>query len=370
MSRLWWSSFIVPVFRLADACEPRHNQSQASTGLCLRICIQHVKILRPSPKIEIRLQGEHTGLDSYTTGDVVQGSALITAPHNLPLGGVDIYLQCTCVHVTTKIINFNSQAGISQTKFYGAINHARSKAQHTFLSVHQPTNEFKSTIPNILRKDQEYEYPFTFTIPAQLPSRSCNHLAQNESVKHLHSMLPSTLGDSGCENIDDFTSDMARISYRIKVKLSDQSTSKTSETPLLTVTKCIWVVLKTMEEFPAEMMRNTLCWTHRQVLLGNARFVNQPSWLSIDVMQPKPIQLPNFRTPGQRQYHGNYETTICLQGEFKSTQTSVNLQHTQSHYLVQRNPMGRPSRHALSDIVLSRWSGNLQRRLTTVKTKG
>lgn len=81
----------------------------------------------------------------------MQGSALITAPHNLPLRGADIYLQCTCVHVTTKIINSNSQAGISQTKFM-AINHARSKARHTFLSVHQPTNELKSTIPNIFEE--------------------------------------------------------------------------------------------------------------------------------------------------------------------------------------------------------------------------
>lgn len=148
--------------------------------------------------------------------------------------------------------------------------------------MRQPTNERKSTILNTLKKGQEYKFSFCFTIPEQLPSRSCNHLAQNESVHHLHSILPSSLGDPGCKRIDDFTSDMAQISYRIRENPLDPLTAKCSDKPLSTATECIRGIPKTLEEPPTEIMWNTICWTHRQVLLGNARFGYQQGWLSIE----------------------------------------------------------------------------------------
>lgn len=50
---------------------------------------------RPSrPKIEIQLVGQKPRIvNTYTTGDQINGTAIITVEHETPFGAIDIVLQ-------------------------------------------------------------------------------------------------------------------------------------------------------------------------------------------------------------------------------------------------------------------------------------
>ncbi|KAJ5873181.1 hypothetical protein N7455_003724 [Penicillium solitum] len=248
---------------------------------------------RSSPKIEIQLKGEENGpKDSYTTGSVVEGTVVITMPQNLPLGTVAIFFQ-----------------GISQVRFYRAINHGRSKTQHTFLSLRQPPDEMKLPTPRISKKGQQYKFPFSFIIPEKLPPRSCSHFTQSEQIENSHRKLPATFGDRGCSlAIDGFASAMTCVSYRIRVKLSTPLSTEV----LLTETRCVPVIPTALEEPPVEVEGNSLYLTQRNISLGKGLSGSQSGQLSVEVVQPKPVQLPSFGEGA----HNNASTVATMKLEY------------------------------------------------------
>ena len=55
--------------------------------------------------------------------------------------------------------------GISQVRFYRALNHGRPKTQHTFLSLRQPPDEMKVPTPRISKKDSSTGFHSALSFP-------------------------------------------------------------------------------------------------------------------------------------------------------------------------------------------------------------
>ncbi|CAG8942405.1 unnamed protein product [Penicillium salamii] len=263
----------------------------------------NLRFMRTSPKIDIQLNQNLPGdVDYYTTGNVVEGTVFITVPHGLPLGAVQIHLQ-----------------GISKIKFHRALQHGRANTQHTFLSLRHPQDETKIPMPaSITNKSHNYRIPFSFVLPNKLPPQSCNHFTKSKHIENSHRNLPATMGDRGCQApIDEFFTDKACVSYRIRVRISNSLVANSA----LSKTKCIRVIPHSLEEPPIETMGNKLYLTHIRRALSNGPFCSKSGWLSAEALQPRSIRLPNPKTT----MHENLGTTATIDLEFVGRQSPPKL---------------------------------------------
>jgi hypothetical protein len=101
----------------------------------------------------------------------------------------------------------------------------RSEATHQFLKLVMPLDHSLMPQPRILHAGQTHTFPFTFVVPQQLLPRACSHKVDSDHVHQTHLQLPPSLGDPELAGfngllLDDFAPEMSRITYGIKVKVS------------------------------------------------------------------------------------------------------------------------------------------------------
>ncbi|KAJ5679861.1 hypothetical protein N7462_008105 [Penicillium macrosclerotiorum] len=169
---------------------------------------------RSNPKISIELAGQQKGLvNSYTTGDQIEGVANITVDQDTRFDEVEIVLQ-----------------GTSHTTVERAACPGRTGSQQMFLKLRQPIEDSEYPTPRVLESGRTYSFPFTFVIPDRLLPQVCTHSRANAHVHRAHTMLPPTLGDpmlagNGKALLDDMAPDMSQISYIVRVNLLKRSST-------------------------------------------------------------------------------------------------------------------------------------------------
>ncbi|BCR82737.1 arrestin (or S-antigen), N-terminal domain protein [Aspergillus chevalieri] len=161
--------------------------------------------LRRRPKIQIALKNQQPNLvNTYTTGDRIDGAATITVDHDIPFDNLDITFE-----------------GTSRTTVERASVPGQSGAHQTFLKLRQPIDHYPS--PRILQPGHTYVFPFTFVVPDRLLPQACNHPKDHGHLEHAHTLLPPTLGDTmvtlrngKSALVDDLCPEMCRVAYFIR----------------------------------------------------------------------------------------------------------------------------------------------------------
>ncbi|KAF7624902.1 hypothetical protein F9C07_2231898 [Aspergillus flavus] len=168
-------------------------------------------IRRPSPAVSIQLDKHTCGLEhTYTTFDRIQGSVTVIVQSETPVENISITFEGTA-----KVSIGRETCTLSNTE-----------ATQTFLQLKQPVARGIDEVPKVLQPGHPYKFPFTFVVPQYLPSQSCNHDISCLGLKQAHVQLPPTLDDPRLGHgrrttLDYVSSGKCRISYRVRVVISD-----------------------------------------------------------------------------------------------------------------------------------------------------
>ncbi|KAJ5419292.1 uncharacterized protein N7487_002842 [Penicillium crustosum] len=247
------------------------------------------------PKIEIQLVGQQPRIvNSYTTGDQIDGTVIITVEQETPLDDVQIVLQ-----------------GSSHT----TINHVPCgciESEHIFLELRQTIEETEYLLPEVLYPACSYLFPFAFVVPGRLLPQACTHSLTNPHVHRAHTMLPPTLGDpmlssDGQTLLDDMASDMSRISYIIGVAvLRKSSTDHRQLEYLATHAKKVRIIPIVEEEPPINVVDHPYYCTSKVKTGRHGPLRTKLGRLLASSSQPKPIRL---LPPG---YSGDKVSTVAI----------------------------------------------------------
>ncbi|CAL5874319.1 uncharacterized protein PFLUO_LOCUS8615 [Penicillium psychrofluorescens] len=237
------------------------------------------KRLRPS--IDIHLEGQTPGLvNSYTTGDHIEGTVTVSADLDTRFDEVEIVLQGT------------SQTSVERTSCPG-----RAGAQQVFLRLRQPIDETEYPTPRVLEKGRTYQFPFTFVVPDRLLPQVCKHRKNNAHLERAHTMLPPTLGDpmlasNGKTLLDDMAPDMSRIAYIVRVAVLRKSTGEDRITKSLAgFAKKVRIVPTVEEEPPISVTETSGYCTRKEKKVKRGLLRGRQGRLTASSAQPKPIQL-------------------------------------------------------------------------------
>lgn len=232
------------------------------------------------PKIEIQLVGQQPHIvNSYTTGDQINGTAIITVEHETPFDEVEIVLQ-----------------GSSHT----TIDHVpcgRIESEQIFLELHQPIEATEYLIPQVLEPARSYSFPFSFVVPDRLLPQACTHPRTNPHVHRAHTMLPPTLGDpmladDGKTLLDDMAPDMSRISYIVRVGVLRKSSSDHRQLEILANhAKKVRIIPTVEEEPPINVLDHPDYCTSKVKSGRHGPLRTKLGRLLASSSQPKPIRL-------------------------------------------------------------------------------
>ena len=100
----------------------------------------------------------------------------------------------------------------------------RTTGTHVFLRLIQPLDESCLPENQIAKAGETYTIPFTFVVPERLLPQICTHRVSTDGVQEAHLNVPPTFGDAILSNdgttfLNDQAPDMAKISYKIRVKV-------------------------------------------------------------------------------------------------------------------------------------------------------
>ncbi|KAJ5174272.1 uncharacterized protein N7482_000149 [Penicillium canariense] len=236
---------------------------------------------RSQPKIEIELVGQVPGLvNSYTTGDLIEGTAKITVDHETRFDKVEIMFQ-----------------GTSHTAVERASCPGRTGSQHMFLKLRQPIEESEYPFPRILEAGRSYDFPFTFVVPDRLLPQVCTHARTNVHIHHAHTMLPPTLGDpmiagNGKTLLDDMVPDMSQISYIVRAAVLKRSrTDSHNLKTLANLAKKVRIIPTVEEEPPINVVDHPVYCTRKEKNVKRGFLRGKLGRLLASAPQPKPIRL-------------------------------------------------------------------------------
>ncbi|KAJ5516918.1 hypothetical protein N7527_008478 [Penicillium freii] len=245
---------------------------------------------RPSqPKIDIQLVGQQPRIvNSYTTGDQINGTAIITVEHETPFDEIEIVLE-----------------GSSHT----TIDHVpcgRIGSEQIFLDLHQPIKETEYLTPGVLEPARSYSFPFRFVVPDRLLPQACTHPRTNSHVHRAHTMLPPTLGDpmlssDGKTLLDDMAPEMSRVSYIIRVAVLRKSSTDHCELESLANHARKVRIIPTVEEEPPIVVLNDPYYCTSKGQSGRRGVLRTKlGRLLASSSQPKPIRLLPPSYPGDK----------------------------------------------------------------------
>jgi hypothetical protein len=178
----------------------------------------------------------------------------------------------------------------------------RTEADHRFLVLRQPIAESDFPTPRIFEAGRTYQFPFTFTIPAQLLPRSCSHQVSSDHVRDCHLMLPPSLGDPdlagfGGTLLDDLAPAMSKITYVIKVRIAHQRGSD-GISILGEKSKKVRIKPALIEQPPLNIDGNTEYRSRQDKTVRKGLFKGKLGTLSARTIQPTPLVIPGARTTG------------------------------------------------------------------------
>ncbi|KAF9886853.1 hypothetical protein FE257_010976 [Aspergillus nanangensis] len=236
---------------------------------------------RSRPKVTIELAGQKDGLvNSYTTGDCIEGSVTVTAEHDTRFDEIEITFE-----------------GTSKTSVERATMPGRTGAYQTFLRLRQPLEPSAYPTPCVLEAGRAYEFPFTFVVPERLLPHACSHKKTNIHVERAHTLLPPSLGDpmlasNGKTLLDDLSPTMSCIAYLIHASVLRKPASATPAKSLASAGKKVRVIPMVDEEPPLNITDNEDGYCIRKeknVKRGAMR--SKLGRLVVKASQPKPVQL-------------------------------------------------------------------------------
>ncbi|KAJ5662553.1 uncharacterized protein N7477_010169 [Penicillium maclennaniae] len=236
---------------------------------------------RSQPKIEITLRDQIPGLvNSYTTGDQIEGTVTIAVDQETRFDEVEIVLQ-----------------GTSHTMVERAACPGRTGSQQMFLKLRQPVDETDYPTPRVFEAGRKYSFPFTFVVPEHLLPQVCTHSKYNHQVHRSHTMLPPTLGDpmlagNGKTLLDDMAPDMSQISYIIRAAVNKRSTADHRQIKALAnFAKKVRIIPMVEEEAPINTVDHPYFCARKEKSVKRGFLRGKLGRLVASSAQPKPIQL-------------------------------------------------------------------------------
>ncbi|KAE8409040.1 hypothetical protein BDV37DRAFT_268195 [Aspergillus pseudonomiae] len=230
--------------------------------------------------------------NSYTTGDVIEGAVSIGVDCETSFDELDIIFE-------GNFTPFLPVTGLSETQQSQVMAlPSQAKACHTFLELHQPIGDVEYPTPRTFVPGQVYRFPFIFVVPERLPSPTCDHAKSNIHVGRAHTLPPPSLGDfmlasDGRSLLDDMSSELCRISYRIRTSLTRRSLrNKNAKETLKVVAKKVRIIPVVQEEPPLVVKDdgNDYCMQNvKDIKTGVTR--TKRGSLLVTASQPSPLQL-------------------------------------------------------------------------------
>ncbi|GMG01217.1 unnamed protein product [Aspergillus oryzae] len=218
------------------------------------------------PKVNIELAGQTEGLvNSYTTKDRIEGTAVITVDHDTRFDEVEITFE------------------------------GRTGAYQTFLRLRQPIEDSAYPMPRVLEAGRTYKFPFTFVVPVRLLPHVCSHAKTNAHVERSHTLLPPSLGDPMLANdgkslLNDLAPDMCRISYLIRVSVQRKPENAPSKA-LASVGKKVRIIPAVDEEPPLNITDDDSYCVRKEKDVKRGFMRGKLGRLVVASSQPKPVQL-------------------------------------------------------------------------------
>lgn len=255
---------------------------------------------RCQPKIELNLTGQKPGLvNSYTTGDQVEGTVIITVEQETRFDEVEITFQGTGTPeiLSSWMICADLGSGMSRTTVERAACPGRTGSQQLFLKLRQPVDETEYPTPRVLEAGRTYTFPFTFVIPDRLLPQVCTHAMKNSNIHQSHTMLPPTLGDpmlagDGKTLLDDMAPDMSKISYIVRAAvLKRTSTDHNQVKALANIAKKVRIIPTMEEEPPINVIDNPYYCTRKEKSVKRGFLRGKLGRLVASSSQPKAIRL-------------------------------------------------------------------------------
>lgn len=176
----------------------------------------------------------------------------------------------------------------------------RTEATHRFLLLRQPIEESDFPSPRVLAAGKNYEFPFTFTVPAQLLPKACPHNVTSDHVRDTHLQLPPSLGDPdvagfGSTLLDDLAPEMSKITYAIKVRIAH--TRGTEGISILAQkSKKVRVKPAFAEQAPLNIDNNDEYRSCQEKTIKKGLFKGKLGMLTAKTVQPKPLVIPGARS--------------------------------------------------------------------------
>ncbi|KAE8369740.1 hypothetical protein BDV27DRAFT_172390 [Aspergillus caelatus] len=245
---------------------------------------------RPDVHIELAGETEHCP-NSYTTGDIIEGGVFIGVGCETIVDELDIIFEAHDVN--------EGVAGFSETQQSQVIAlPSQAKVCHTFLELHQPIGNAEYPTSRTLVPGRIYRFPFIFVVPERLPSVTCNHTKCNIHVGRAHTLLPPSLGDpmlasDGRSLLEDMSSELCRISYRIRTSLTRRPLgNKNARETLRVVAKKVRIIPAVEEEPPlvVNSFRDDYCMQNvNDIKTGITR--TKRGSIMATASQPSPLQL-------------------------------------------------------------------------------
>ncbi|CAG8197933.1 unnamed protein product [Penicillium olsonii] len=235
---------------------------------------------RAQPKVEIDLAGQKQGhVNSYTTGESVEGIVNITAEHDTRFEVVEIVLE-----------------GRSRTTVERASCPGRTGSQQMFLKLRQPIEDDEYPTPRVLEGGRSYQFPFTFVVPDRLLPQVCSHTKLNDHVGRSHTMLPPSLGDpmlgsDGKTLIDDLAPDMSQVAYIVRASLHQKRHEGQAAKSIAGVAKKVRIIPVVEEEPPVEISEASSFCLRKEKTVKRGTLRSTLGRLVAGTAQPKPIQL-------------------------------------------------------------------------------
>lgn len=251
------------------------------------------------PRIEIKLVGQKPGLvNSYTTGDQIEGSAIVTVGNETRFDEVEIVLQGIICHKQSLVNSVaDSPTGTAHTTVERAACPGRTGSQQMFLKLRQPIEETEYPTPRVLEAGRPYTFPFTFVVPDRLLPQVCTHPRKNAHIQQYHTMLPPTLGDpmlagNGKTLLDDLAPDMSRISYMIRVGVLSRSLTDHRQVKALAIfAKKVRIIPTIEEEPPINVVEHPYYCARKEKSVKRGFLRGKMGRLVASSSQPKPIRL-------------------------------------------------------------------------------
>ncbi|KAF2493793.1 arrestin [Lophium mytilinum] len=249
------------------------------------------------PTIDIQLDDAETSgavrasyVTSYSTMDRIQGTVAITAGSDTRFDEIEIaFIGLAKTHVD----RLTSTPTIS----------GRSEATHRFLKLVMPLDHSLMPQPRILYAGQTQNFPFTFVVPEQLLPRACTHKVASDHVHQRHLELPPSLGDPELAGfngmlLDDFAPDMSRITYGIKVKVTQYRDADSTIYTLGEKMRKIRVKPAYEVQPPINVdSRDKEYRLRQEKVIRKGLFKGKLGTLVMESSQPKALMIPGARSP-------------------------------------------------------------------------